>query len=144
MKKLTMAAGLMMIAMSTSAKEVSVHMFSTDMYPELTMHSFILDARAEEQNALLQLVASKTMEVDCNVRHLNVNVERKSLEGWGYPYFVITEAPTMGTTLLPCDKEMRELESARGELHRYNSKVPLVIYAPEDLDIDYRVWSVEE
>ncbi len=137
-------AALALFSMSVTAATDSAHMFSADMLPEMEMHTFDLSERAIEDNSLIQVVASKTVTADCNVRSLNVSFEKKSLEGWGYPYFVASESPVMGTTLLPCDAEEKVLETARGELYRYNSKVPLVIYAPADLEISYRVWSVEE
>lgn len=27
---------------------------------------------------------------------------------------------------------------------RYNSKLPIVVYAPKDMDVKYRVWSAED
>ncbi|WP_413111718.1 ecotin family protein [Thaumasiovibrio sp. DFM-14] len=144
MKKLFGAAVLVLCSNAVVAQPESAHMFSAELYPELTMHAFSLDSRENENDSLLQVVARKQVEADCNVRNLSVAVEKKSLEGWGYPYYVVTESPARGTTLLPCEVEVRLLESARGELYRYNSKVPLVIYAPADMDIDYRVWSPEK
>nr|WP_086940148.1 ecotin family protein [Thaumasiovibrio occultus] len=144
MKNVLATAALVSLSFGAMAQDDNAHMFSADLHPEMKMHTFSLDQRDNENDSLIQLVAEKDVTADCNVRFLNVSVEEKTLEGWGYPYFVITEQPVMGTTMLPCDEEEKTLRSRRDSLYRYNSKVPLVIYAPADLDIDYRVWSAEK
>lgn len=32
----------------------------------------------------------------------------------------------------------------QGEITRYNSKLPIVLYVPEKLDVQYRIWKADK
>lgn len=73
-------------------------------------------------------------------------IEERTIEGWGYDYYTVQ----MGGVV---DKQGNAV-SGRNSIQfvplvgtgpnlRYNSKLPIVVYAPQDAEVRYRVWSDE-
>ncbi|MDO6543024.1 ecotin family protein [Photobacterium sanguinicancri] len=114
----------------------------------MTRHVFILEPLANEEERLVEIVISKTLKLDCNNYMLPSALERKVAQGWGYPYYRYdANIENMVGTLMACPKGKANVEKTvrapRSELYRYNSKLPVVVYAPENLDVSYRVWQPE-
>ncbi|MGF1691755.1 ecotin family protein [Photobacterium kagoshimensis] len=114
----------------------------------MTRHVFILEPLANEEERLVEIVISKTLKLDCNNYMLPSALERKIAQGWGYPYYRYdANIEYMVGTLMACPEEQENSEQTvrapRSELYRYNSKLPLVVYAPDNLDVSYRVWQPE-
>lgn len=118
-------------------------------YPPATegmqRHVFILDKLENERERLVEVVISKTMKLDCNHYMLPDALEQEDVKGWGYPFYRYdANIEYMVGTLMACPEDKPDVEKTvrapRRELYRYNSKLPLVIYAPENLDVSYRLW----
>lgn len=97
----------------------------------------------DEMNYKVELIAGKKMMVDCNKHGLNGSVEEKFLEGYGYKYYVFTTTGETWSTRMGCpdNSKHEEFVSATPLMIDYYSRVPLVVYVPEDCDVKYRVWS---
>ena len=102
-----------------------------------------------EDNYKVELMIGKTLKVDCNkhffIGHLNEEVAK----GWGYTYFVLTFATGPSSTMMACppgQKEQDAFVQVRLEqgLLRYNSKLPVVVYVPNDFNVHYRIWTAKE
>lgn len=108
-------------------------------------HVIDLPAQPDEADHRVELIAGKTMEVDCNQRRLGGQWQEKTVEGWGYGYYELEKVgPAFGTLMAcPDDSRKQTFVPVGGEpmLVRYNSRLPLVIYAPADVEVRYRIWS---
>jgi ecotin len=111
----------------------------------LTRHVIDLPAQADEADRRVELIAGKTLEVDCNHHSLGGQWQEKTVEGWGYDYYELGQVGPARSTLMGCpdDSRRQAFVPVGGEplLVRYNSKLPLVIYAPADVEVRYRIWS---
>ena len=72
-------------------------------------------------------------------------LEKKSLQGWGYDYYVFKTDGQVMSTMIGCpDAKGRHLfVSAEAEMVRYNGKLPIVIYVPEDCDVQFRIFKAD-
>ena len=103
----------------------------------------------DEANYKVELLIGKTLEVDCNQHRLGGQLESKTLEGWGYDYYVFDKVTSPVSTMMACPdgkKEKKFVTAYLGDnsLLRYNSKLPVVVYTPENVEVKYRVWKADE
>ncbi|TCM67252.1 ecotin [Acinetobacter calcoaceticus] len=97
----------------------------------------------------VEIVATKSGMKDCNNIWFGANLTEKPLEGWGYNYYNITEVKGPMSTQRGCmnnSKTKTNLPIQLGDksIVRYNSKLPIVVYAPNDVTISYRIWSAPQ
>lgn len=110
-------------------------------------HIIELPVQDNEANFKVELIAGKTLEVDCNRQRLSGHWQEQSVKGWGYSYYELQQAGQAASTLMACPdadgKREQSFVPIGGEamLVRYNSKLPLVIYAPADMEVRYRIWA---
>lgn len=108
-----------------------------------------LPAQEDESGYKVELLIGKTLEVDCNQHRLGGQLESKTLEGWGYDYYVFDKVTSPVSTMMACPdgkKEEKFVTAYLGEnsLLRYNSKLPIVVYTPDTVEVKYRIWKAEE
>lgn len=96
----------------------------------------------------VEIVVGKVIPVDCNRTMFMGNLEKHTVKGWGYSYFVARQITGPATTLMACgdDQKTDQFVPVRGEgfLQRYNHKLPVVVYVPEGFDVLYRFWVAGE
>ncbi len=73
-------------------------------------------------------------------------IQKETIKGWGFPRYIVSELGPMAGTLMAIDSSAPKVNrfiSLDGEpyLIRYNSRLPIVIYAPEGVKVRYRIWS---
>ncbi|WP_339519156.1 serine protease inhibitor ecotin [Pseudomonas proteolytica] len=104
-----------------------------------------LPAKPQEQDFKVEILAGKTLLVDCNQQRLGGVLEEKNLEGWGYPFYRLEKVSGPMSTMMACpDGKTREdfvPVVGDGFVLRYNSKLPIVVYVPKDVEVRYRIWS---
>ncbi len=110
---------------------------------------FRLPALDDEASRLVEVMVGKTMELDCNRILMRGTLEEHTVKGWGYPYYTADIAPQHATTLMACPPDapkQQQFVAANGEGFkiRYNSKLPVVVYAPDGYEVRYRIWSAGE
>lgn len=108
-------------------------------------HVIRLASRPNEDDYKVELIVGKTQMVDCNNHRLGGSIETRTAEGWGYDYFVVGDLGQGMSTLMGCPDNSRKEAFVRGGgepmLIRYNSRLPVVVYAPRDVEVRYRLWS---
>lgn len=101
-------------------------------------------SRDEEIHFKVELIAGAFIETDGTNRYrLNTQLQSEPLKGWGYTYYVMSGSKqAMSTMMAPiANSEKSEVFISGQPLTiRYNSRLPIVIYTPEDFEIRYRIW----
>jgi ecotin len=102
-----------------------------------------------ETDRKVEIIVGKTLAVDCNRTWFGGDLKRRVAEGWGYPYFVLSEVRGPASTMMACPPGEEEAEvfvqvRGGGYLQPYNSRLPLVTYIPEGFSVRYRIWVAGE
>ena len=107
-------------------------------------HVIRLPALDDEAAAKVELLVGKELEVDCNTHWFGGSLATEVAEGWGYSYYVVDGIGGPASTLKACpdgSKELRFVPVKFDEpLLRYNSRLPIVVYAPVGFEVRYRIW----
>jgi len=114
--------------------------------PKLQRHVIQLPATDNEADHQVELIIGKEERVDCNKTSLLGSLTEHSVQGWGYSYYQVAIQPGRMSTKMAClhqakEKKFVSLPLATAQRFvRYNSKLPIVVYAPKDIDVNYRIW----
>lgn len=129
----------------TASPQYKAHDLS--MYPpesdSLNRHIIFLPIEENENLYRLEIWAGQLKMVDCNKHQVSGNFVKKVVKGWGYPYYEFHSNQNHMSTLMACpDNTLTEKFIRSNSEHlRYNSKLPVVIYCPKELEIEYAIWS---
>ncbi|CAM7872254.1 serine protease inhibitor ecotin [Klebsiella michiganensis] len=155
MKKITtFAASLLAVAcMSTSAAAAEQPLEKIAPFPKaeqgMKRQVIQLPQQQDESALKVELMIGQTLEVDCNRHRLGGQLKSKTLEGWGYDYYVFDKVTSPVSTMMACPdgkKEKQFVMAGLGDagMLRYNSKLPIVVYTPVNIDVKYRIWRADE
>lgn len=104
--------------------------------------------REEEMNFGVELIVGQEMLTDgVNRIGLGGKIETKTLQGFGFNYYEIEKLGPAMSTLIgvpPGTPKVNKFVAGPSQLIRYNSRVPVVIYVPEDAEVRYRIWEAPE
>ena len=106
-----------------------------------------LPEQEDESAFMVELIAGKTIEVDEGNRYFfSGTIKKETISGWGFPRYNVSKLGPMAGTLMAIDPNAPKVSrfiALGGEpyLIRYNSRLPIVVYAPEGVEIRYRIWS---
>ena len=135
-------AGLATVVQAAKLEEVAPFPKPEQGFTRQVIH---LPSQPQEENFQVEILAGKTLTVDCNRQRLGGILEEKNLEGWGYPFYRLEKVIGPMSTMMACPdgKSKKDFVPVVGDgfLLRYNSRLPIVLYVPEDVDVRYRVWS---
>lgn len=100
-------------------------------------------AKKNEQNYKIEVRVGKTEMVDCNRHFMGGTIEEKNLDGWGYTYYVAETNGNIGSTMMGCPdgKLTKQFIHLQPMTVNYNSRLPIVVYVPESLEVKYTIWS---
>jgi len=106
-----------------------------------------LPIRDDESAFKVELIVGKTVQVDeKNKYFFGGTIEEETIEGWGFPRYIVSKVGPMAGTLIAIDpnapKVARFVTLGRDPyLIRYNSRLPIVVYVPEGVEVRYRIWT---
>lgn len=127
------------------------HAADTSMFPSPEegeqAHVIQLPHKANEQDLKVEVTPGKMLEVDCNHQRLGGEISPHSVKGWGYDYYRVSDLSGPVSTLMACpesDRHKAFVSAPNASLTlRYNSKLPIVVYTPRDVEVRYRIWHAE-
>lgn len=115
----------------------------------MVRHVVQLPKQDDEGLFQVELIAGKKVQLD-GVNHYSFGgkIEEKVVEGWGYPRYDLKKLGPMMGTLIGVDPSVPKVDrfvtlGGGPHLIRYNSQLPIVVYAPEGVTIQYRIWRAE-
>jgi ecotin len=106
----------------------------------------MLPPRKDEELLKVQLLVGKTVRLDPQNRYFfGGRLETETITGWGYDRYVLKSLGPMAGTLMAVDPNEPKVDrfitlEGEPELMRYNSRLPLVIYVPQGVEVRYRIW----
>jgi ecotin len=121
------------------------------IYPKaeagMVRHVLILPQEQDEYSCKVELIAGKTvMANSVNSQFFVGGIKPDVVQGFQYPFYVVDlKEDKMGSTLVGGGHPVEKFITLGGEpyLVHYNSRLPLVVYAPEGVEVRYRVWKAQ-
>ena len=95
----------------------------------------------------LELIVGKTVQVDEKNRYFfGGNIEKETIKGWGYTRYNVSKIGPMAGTRMAVDPNLPKVTkfiTLAGDpyIFRYNSRLPIVVYVPEGVEVRYRIWT---
>ena len=106
----------------------------------------VLHLQPQKDSAMkVELIIGRTVETDgVNNFFFGGSIKQETVAGWGYPRYNV-ETGELGSTMMAVPPDQPKVSTfvtlAGGPyLVRYNSRLPIVIYAPESFEVRYRLW----
>lgn len=105
-----------------------------------------LPPEKDEELLRVQLLIGKTVKLDAQNRYFfGGRLEKETIQGWGYDRYLLKSLGPMAGTLMAVDPNEPKVDrfitlAGEPELLRYNSRLPLVVYVPEGIEVRYRIW----
>jgi ecotin len=115
----------------------------------MTRHVLMLPPHEQEDSLRVELQIGKTVKLDAENRYFfGGNLQAVNIEGWGFTRYVLAEIGPMAGTLMAVSPDAPKVErfitlAGEPQLQRYNSRLPLVVYVPEGVEVRYRIWRAE-
>ena len=107
----------------------------------MTRHVLKLPAHADESALKVELIVGKTVQLDkANTYFFAGKIEEQNIEGWGFPKYVVGKLGPMAGTRMGVDPAAPKVDrfvtlGGGPYLIRYNSRLPVVVYVPEGVDV---------
>jgi ecotin len=128
-------------AMAYQTNDINMYPTAKEGYEQKIIQ---LDTLTNEDQYMVELfVGKKTMVDACNRFGLMGEWQQQDVQGWGYHYYEFNSDSEIISTLIGClDSTMQEkLVIGKGNLIRYNSQLPIVVYVPKGTELQYKIWS---
>jgi ecotin len=109
-------------------------------------HVIELPQQPDESLFRVELMIGKTVKTDSVNRYFfNGRLETEIIDGWGFQRYILRELGPMAGTLMAVEPDAPMVErfvtlGGEAQLLRYNSRVPLVVYLPADVELRHRLW----
>jgi len=149
MKHVGSFTALLLLATMVSARAADNMKAFPPAEKGMVRHVLQLPKQDDEFAFKVELIVGKSVQVDDHNRYFFAGkIEEQTIEGWGFPRYNVSKLGSMAGTLMAIDPnapKVNRFVTLGGEpyLIRYNSRLPIVVYAPEGVEIRYRIWSAE-
>ena len=101
--------------------------------------------RGEDDNFKVELIVGREILTDGVNRYmLGGKIEAMLLQGWGFTYYEVKSLGGAASTRIgvpPGKPQVKKFVDGPSTIIRYNSRIPLIVYVPEDAEVRYRIWS---
>jgi len=110
-------------------------------------HVLQIPKQKDESAFKVELLVGKTVRIDKENRHFfGGKIEKETIKGWGFTRYIVTKLGPMAGTLMAVDPNAPKVDrfitlGGNAFLIRYNSRLPVVVYVPEGVEVRYRIWS---
>ena len=100
----------------------------------------------DESTFKVELIVGKTVKLDKENKYFfSGNIKKETIKGWGFPCYKVAKLGPMAGTRIAIDPNAPKVNrfiTLGGEpyLIRYNSRLSIVVYAPSDVEVRYRIW----
>ena len=117
--------------------------------PGMARYVINLPPLQDESAVEVELVIGKTVRVDERNRYFfGGKLEKETMRGFGYGRYLLRKLGPMVSTRMAVDPNVPKVDrfvALAGEprLVRYNSRLPLVVYVPAEVEVRYRLWRAE-
>jgi len=97
----------------------------------------------------VQLLVGKTVKVDAsNIYFFGGKIKEEIIQGWGFTRYVMPSLGPLAGTLMAVNPSVPKVDKfvtigGDPQLLRYNSRLPIVVYVPEDCEVRYKFWKAE-
>ena len=108
-----------------------------------------LPKQNDESVFMLELIVGKTVQVDEKNRYFFAGkIENETIKGWGYTRYYVSKLGPMAGTLMAVDPNVPKVSKfirlvGDPYIIRYNSRMPIVVYVPEGVEVRYRIWTTD-
>ena len=108
-----------------------------------------LPKQADESAFKVELIVGKTVLLDENNTYFfGGRIEEETIKGWGFQRYNVAKLGPMAGTLIAVDPNTPKVArfiALGGDPYiiRYNSRLPVVVYVPEGVEVRYRIWKAE-
>lgn len=112
-------------------------------------HVIILPKQDDESVLKVELIIGKAVIADTTNRYFfGGTLETESISGWGFERYILYKLGPMAGTRMAVDPDAPKVErfvtlGGEARLVRYNSRLPLVVYVPVDVEVRHRVWRAD-
>ena len=107
-----------------------------------------LDSKTNEVNYKVEIIAEIEGMKDCNDVFYAADFKEEDLKGWGYTYFLLENLSPPMSTEIGCFDQTKTMANLpimiSNSFIEYNSKLPIIIYAPKEVNISYKIWSTDD
>ena len=138
----------------TSSQETTTDHKYLKAFPEATDSTtrFVINLphkeRGDDTNYKVELIAGKVIETDgANSVSMATSLNPMPLKGWGFTYYDMTGSDMVRSTMMapgPDTPRVTKFVGGTPLTIRYNSRIPLVVYAPRGFDVRYRIWQTTD
>jgi ecotin len=115
--------------------------------PGVVRYVLQLPMQGDESAFKVEIIVGKTVLLDASNRYFfGGRLEQEIIQGWGFPRYRLARLGPLAGTLMAIDPNTPKVArfiTLGGEpfLIRYNSRLPIVVYVPEGVEVRYRIWS---
>ena len=115
----------------------------------MTRYVINLETQQNEDDWKVELQVGKTVSLDAANRYFfGGRLEPETIQGWGYTRYILRELGPMAGTLMAVDPDAPKVDrfimlGGEPQLLRYNSRLPLVVYVPDGVEVRYRFWRAD-
>ena len=104
--------------------------------------------RQDDESAFkVELMVGKTAQLDeRNHYFFGGKIEAETIKGWGFTRYQVSKFGPMAGTRMAVDPNAPKVSrfiTLGGDPYiiRYNSRLPIVVYVPEGVEVRYRIWT---